>query len=554
MAISIRRLGKARKAAHERKEASGGTSSLKRVVEGITVIAICPPSDAMDGLPFVRADQHFRLAPGVSRPAFSLAEDNTGIWHPETQRQLAEINDVRKESGKHVVDVSEFVDAIDEEEPLECPIQAVLDGSDPDMYELSEALTSDRAKQMRRKENHFWVYVPLEFAPLDDPYEFKEVKRADQRPFLLPAPQTLHLQLIEKVEEVVRVHDRDPTDPEEVTLFKIKYYQDSNGFMTYDVEFETMSLTEPVALSKGVRAQIRKMCVEEGDADPFRFIAATLQDAGQILKTLKGNAVREEPAGRGEDKPGCYGEPGEIDSDDPECQGCSFKKGCAAETDSEAPPDPKGSKGKKKEKEEPKPKGKKKASKKKEKEEPKPKGKKKAAKKPPKPECFGDDEYYDGDDEACQECSHVEVCAEKCTPDPGLELEEEKPACFGDDEYYDGEDKACQECPFVGACAEECGEAPPWNAEEELSDPDPKSEEEKPPKKKGTRVRRRVDEEDKKPKKGAKKKASAKKGSKKASAEKAAAKKKAGGKAAAGVAKFRERIAAKKAKHGSKKG
>jgi hypothetical protein len=369
--LNLKKLGRDKKRARKKKEEGGGGQKLiRRPQEGCTIIAVCPPNDEMDGLPYVKADQHFNVGgPGNKAPVFSLAEDNDGVWNPETLRQLDEINEIRRDKDKHVVDI---------EEGMECPVQEILEGSDPDLIHISEAIDDARADRMKRKDNHFWVYAPLRWATLEnaDKGKFEDVKLKEQRPFLLPAPPTAHLQLVEKIEEVVRVHKRDPTDPKDATLLKIKYFRGANKIMQYDVEYETESLVTPVTLPKPLRAAIKKMCVVGGEADPFRFIAGTVKDAEQIIDLIKGSVVIEEEDD--DDKPGCWGDEDEYDPKDKFCKKCSFKDSCKTaaagdDDDDDDEPEP-----------EPEP-------------EPKRKKKRKKAKKPdPEPE--PDDEDDDEDD------------------------------------------------------------------------------------------------------------------------------------------------------------
>jgi len=334
VALNIKRIQKGKKRAADRaeerkKKGGGGQSILRRLDVGVTMVAICPPHEEMDGVPYVQADQHFGLNPGHRAPCFSLAEDNEGVWLDPVQEMLAKFNEKRAEQGKHVVSV---------EKGTRCPIQAIINGDDPDLLSLSSGITDEQAGRMKRKETYWFPYVPLAFAPLDDEYNFSNLEVDDQRPWLLPAPPTLYMQLVSKIEKVVYEQERDPTDPMGATLFTIKYYKDNKGFWAYDVDIYSKTLVNPLKLPKGVRRQIKEMCVPGGAADPHRFIAGMLKDEEQIIAIIKGSAVEEKKAPAGDDKPKCFGF--DCEPDDEECQACPHKKACAKKCKVPVPPSP----------------------------------------------------------------------------------------------------------------------------------------------------------------------------------------------------------------------
>ena len=334
MALNIKKLSSDR----ARSEASqgskfSGTKILRRLEPGVTTIWLPPPTSEMDDLPYVRADHHFGIAalnPAIRYPVFCLEEDNDGVWHEATLREVERINAFRKEKGRSVTN-------LDPSAP--CPLDAIVNGTDPELAHLSARLDEAQARSLSRKESYLFPYVPMAFATLSDPDRPTPYTAKDMRPFLMPLPVTGYMDLIAKIEDVVRDAGKDPTDPEAGIFFKMKYFKNVNGFWSYEAGPDLKSLMAPTRLPKAVRVAVSTMCVPGGEACPFRYIAGNLKDATQILELVQAGGVSPSTSKPDEDKPACFGV--DPDSDDPECWVCPFKVGCAKEAGVEVPPDAK---------------------------------------------------------------------------------------------------------------------------------------------------------------------------------------------------------------------
>lgn len=332
MGLNLKKIAKQREEAKERREENSGFRKVLRYFSdnGYTKIAICPPNDQMDGVPWLVIEQAFisSFTPAIKYPLISIAESNAEIWHPETQRQLKEINKVRKEKGRATVEVEKG-------EP--CPLVAVQAG-DVEAFPGLLGLTEDQLKKSRIQAPMYLVYVPLAFRKEPtDPWE--DLPLAEQVPHLCPLPSSLGDELSATVATVVNDVGIDPTDPTACVPFVVRRFIGKNKFITYEASYDPSAIAKPVKLSKSTRSAIRRDCVPGGDCDPRKHLAWNLKDREELTRLIAGVATKEMTSEE-KDRPACFGDIRDFEPDEPECQICPAKHECAKSLGKPAPPDP----------------------------------------------------------------------------------------------------------------------------------------------------------------------------------------------------------------------
>jgi hypothetical protein len=138
----------------------------------------------------------------------------------------------------------------------------------------------------------------------------------------------------------------DLTDRERALFIRINRKGKGQNDTKYQVQLDSDSLRKPVKLSPSQCALLDAALVPNGTGDLYKIAAGMMKSHKDVKAMLSGVAVATsadeggstEGSDRPEGAPSCYGV--DVSSDDPECQACEFKDGCAKIVGVDVPPDP----------------------------------------------------------------------------------------------------------------------------------------------------------------------------------------------------------------------
>lgn len=263
---------------------------------------LAPPTEAMDGIPFIEARQHGKVGP-ANGTHWCLSYDNPLIQAPQFLDAIEKRNAAAREKGKPEVVIDGY-----------CPTCADLGGE----VDLS-GFSGKRQESMASKPRY--LCGVMEVGDLKDGRltETPEGQRVFQSWI---APSSIEEQILQKIDI-----NGDVTDPEAPIILLLENTGD--GWDRYSVDIYVPSMVKPKPLSKPIKAALRKAQEEGGDLDLWRLAAAFCKSANQVEAMLRGAEVdhRAAPA-EAEGKPQCFG--ADCDPSDPEwCQPCPFKAECS---------------------------------------------------------------------------------------------------------------------------------------------------------------------------------------------------------------------------------
>ena len=272
-------------------KAAKDVSVFYSAANGRTILYVAPPTEEMEGLPYVEAHVH-RNVGADNKTVICLREDNPLFANPAFAKYL-------KEKGVEI-GVCDVCDTIESDSPT--------------------GFSDDKLKKMERKPTYVFPIVPLfaleegEKVPLPDVERFPRI--------LMAGPQ-----IWDQVCDVIDV-EGNITNPDEAVLLML---QRSGEKMTtkYVVKADSESLKAPIRIEKGIRAAVAQDVKPGGECDPLRILAVVfLKAAADVKKFLRGEMVETRRAVEtGPSTPRCFGF--DCDPEDPECVSCPHKEKCA---------------------------------------------------------------------------------------------------------------------------------------------------------------------------------------------------------------------------------
>ena len=260
MAINIGKLRERRN-----KQSGGGdrksSDFWKPQDDTTTLLYIVPPTDEMDGIPYVEFEQYFVRAGGRSTALVSLDRRNEALWHPATK---------------------EFIDPKGLTPGVRCPIAEHRDSG------IEGAIVERDEQSIQRSRRSFLFYV-IPIANVIDG-EVEMLPDAER----VPRPYIAGFTVWDGVCEVIET-EGDITNPDAAIFVRLK--KKKTGPANFDVEYrvsaDSNSLRKPVKL-KGAERQALDEAQASGDINPFRIVGAFAKSREDMIAILRG----EDPAKR----------------------------------------------------------------------------------------------------------------------------------------------------------------------------------------------------------------------------------------------------------------
>lgn len=275
------------KRAKEEAASKMGSVDYWQIPVGESLLYVCPPLPGED-LPFVESGVHYDVGPDKKIATCLDEERNPVLKNPRVQRFLAE-------KGKDISGGCAVCRGLDE-------------GGRP-----GREMTS----------RYFFGVIPLKYRKsamkswreADDADEFK----------ILACGYTIWSGITD-----VFINNGDITDPSKAIL--IRLVREGSGMKTkYTISADTDSVRDGgVALSKNLRALVKKIAGEGEAGDLLRVISATIRSSSDVETLVTGVPMEEEtPTATTSRKPECFGL--DFDSDDSECKDCPHADDCERE-------------------------------------------------------------------------------------------------------------------------------------------------------------------------------------------------------------------------------
>jgi len=305
MALNMDKL-RERRAAEAAEKASRGAGKRTprwKPPEGVSVVALAPPTEAMDGWPFVEHLTHNDVGPAKGFHG-CLSFDNPLLNHPAFLAALEARNAKAAEKGWEVIELDGH-----------CPTCAEVAGE----TEIT-GFSPERLDKMAARPSHacgVMYWGRLNGATLDP---VAEADKFWQQWLASPS-------VTAKMEATIEV-DGDVTDPAGMVLLQITR-TGKEAATRYDARSYSPTIKTPIVLSKPLKAALRKAQEDGGDLDLYRSLAWGMKPAGAVEAMLHGTEVSHTSApAETEGKPQCFGT--DCDPNEAEwCQRCPFKVECA---------------------------------------------------------------------------------------------------------------------------------------------------------------------------------------------------------------------------------
>lgn len=277
--------------------------------EGDTLCYICPPCREGDSLPFVEVMVNYGLK-GDKGMAVNLDSDrNKVLQHDALVEYLTQ-------AGKDIA------------------------GGDPvaEYIAAGNARNEEHAKRIKAQSRYMWNIVPLKYR------QSSSAKWSEIEPKVV-VPYMAGFSVWDGVMEVFG-NEGDITDPNRPILVRINRKGKGQNDTKYQVHPDSDSIRKPTPLSEELQANVAAALAPGGTGDLYKIIAGMTKSRADIVAMLSGVALSDDddaaPAKASGDAPEgaptCYGQ--DIAPNDPECQACEFKEGCAAVVGVAVPPDP----------------------------------------------------------------------------------------------------------------------------------------------------------------------------------------------------------------------
>lgn len=328
---------KERRASVEARSTSGKTYEKFSWQDGWTLFALLPPTDAMEGAFWIDFSAHSNIGPNKNFHVCLEPESSPILTTPSFEAALDLWNEQKQRDGK-----DEKAIDLDEGCP-DCKAVRADEGYE-DIDICVEGQNSSAAKMK--------YILPIAV-----------FGHYQERPQTTPVPQTdedwekvaLHTAFAPKtvwegVYDICEVED--VTNPDSVVLIWCKRWKNTTGGkggrdkgkIEYKVDKDTNTLRKPIRYPKSFRLRLREAQADGGEIDPLRLVVAMTKPAYVMEAHLRGLDVdkadgKQSPAAVHGVPKRCFGVPGELNSEDAECQGCEYKVKCAKVLGLAVPPD-----------------------------------------------------------------------------------------------------------------------------------------------------------------------------------------------------------------------
>lgn len=314
MGIDLNRFRAAREEAEakmkDRDAGAKGPGFWKAKDPGFHGIFVCPPSDDMDGFPFLGGLDgvfvHYQVGT-ENRMHICLAEDNAVVWSDPMSDALDRLNATRARNGK-----PEWVVKLDAGDG--CPTCAECRDHDSSHSE-------EKRKSMGR--NQLWLHnvIPWWVMGLTGGKRIEEAAK-EIRPWWASYKQW------KGICDVITLNG-DVTDPTNATLTVIKRTGKAFHDTRYEVSSDAESLRSPMTLPKPLRSLLASSTGPGGVNNLYALTAGLIRSADSVADILRGapvSATKTVVAAQG--KPSCF--EADCDPSDRECQACPHKVACAS--------------------------------------------------------------------------------------------------------------------------------------------------------------------------------------------------------------------------------
>lgn len=277
------------------KPGKGGGGDLFKFGSGRTNVYVAPPTEDMDGLPYVVVEVHYNVTPDGKQMVACLDPHNEVLWHPSTV-------DALKERGITLPD----------RKASTCPICE-------DVATLPKG--DAKGKRRRAKGQYLFAIIPMSTGGRRDRKDLPDDKAK-------PCATLVGYQVWDGICAVIEA-EADITNATEAILAAVTKTGEQLD-TEYTVAADSDTIREPLRLSKPQRAALRLAQEPGGDCDLFSVLAAFVKPADDVGRLMRGEKLdRKDAPAEDSGLPTCYGY--DCDPKDPECVRCPHKVECASE-------------------------------------------------------------------------------------------------------------------------------------------------------------------------------------------------------------------------------
>lgn len=282
-------------------------------------VYVAPPSDDMDGFPFLGGTDgmfvHYKVGPD-NKMHVCLAEDNAVLWSEHFVNALHWTNEARREKGKP-----------------EWAVELEMSDGCPTCQELTDPETKydeKKLKEMERKQ--VWLHNVIPWSVMD----LTGGTRRDIEPKLL-RPWWASYKQWKGICDIITLTG-DVTDPTAATLCVIKRTGKKFEDTRYELSADPATSRAPLVLPKPLRALATRTTAPGQANNLFMLAAGLVRSADSVRGLLRGGdtATKTTVSGGPDGPPVCYS--ADCDPDDSDCRRCPWKVDCAAAMGVEVPP------------------------------------------------------------------------------------------------------------------------------------------------------------------------------------------------------------------------
>jgi hypothetical protein len=294
MAVDLKKL----MGVHLAETAGQGGSVFYTWPEGHTLFYICPPTDEMKGLPYIKVLLHYSVG---GKTVVCLHEDNEVVRNPAIQEWLKKRN-------------------IEIPEGCGCPVCEL------DPAALPPGIDLEKYEKMEQTASFYFPIVPWATVESGSAVLLPDNERTPR--LITPGYGKIYNAICDGFQA-----EGDITDPEAARLIHV--VRRGVGFKTKypTVELYGETLRNPIRIPKPIRVAVAQDVRPGGECDPFRVLSNNIRPRGEIEKLLRGDRVETRRAEADPGKPRCYGVG--VDPDDPDCKACALLAECAVKAGKE---------------------------------------------------------------------------------------------------------------------------------------------------------------------------------------------------------------------------
>jgi len=277
------------------KATYGSGGDFYRPEMGHTALLICPPTEDMEGCPYVEIEQHFGISPtGGGMSICLVPNDSSDLDNPVI---LAKYEALRKEP----LDLSKG-----------CPVCERLGADElpPELLQVGK-FGKTRAENMEGKGSWYFAVVPMGMIRGGELHPFPAT---EQVPRVYPAGFEAWDAICDVIDLNGEVWDLD-------AACLVVLSKDKGTRIKYSASAYGETVKNPMRIPKPIRFAIKKGQKPGGDLDLFRIVAGMIKKHEDVVSIMTAAESSTKPAGDQNDgRPPCYGIPEQYEENDPDCK------------------------------------------------------------------------------------------------------------------------------------------------------------------------------------------------------------------------------------------